>query len=132
MTEYLTGADLASFLERDESAAIDNIVTRTNALVDEEWATPRFPVPQWVVNIAWDVAVRAGANPTGLTSTTKAWDDISRTDRFEAGTGFGVYLTDDEKTKLHDDAPTAVAVGVKSIRMSIPGWSRPLGGRPWC
>lgn len=132
MSNFLTAADLASFLERDQSPALDNIVTRTNDLVDEEWAAPRSPIPQWVVNIAWNVALRASRNVDGVTSVTKAWDDVTVTKRFES-TGddeqTGVYLTDAERKRLNsatdtgDTLPTTVAP--KSIRMSIPGWSRP-------
>lgn len=133
MTDYVTGADLASFLERDQSPALDNIAQRTNQLVDEEWANPVTPIPQWVVNIAWDVALRAGVNPTGVTSTTRSFDDITRTDRWEAGQRNGVHLTDDERQLLNNDgaaAPTPV-LPARSIRMAIPGWSCPPGGTPW-
>jgi hypothetical protein len=126
MTEFLTAAELADYLERDVTGAITSVVTRTNALVTEQWTHPVDPVPEWVKNIAWNVAIRAGANPTGVTSTTRAWDDITRTDRFESGQKQGVYLTDDEETKLHGDIDSAggpVAAG--SIPMVVPGWSRP-------
>lgn len=136
MTQYLTGADLASYLGRTEDGAIDNVVTRTNALVDEEWANPVFPVPQWVTNIAWDVAIRAGRNTEGVTSTTKSWDDITVTKRFEAGEPDGVYLTDDERLRLNSATSTGdtlpPTVAPKSIRMSIPGWSCPPPGFPPC
>lgn len=126
MTVFLTGADLASYLERDETDALDNIAARANALVDEAWANPIDPAPEWVKNIAWNVALRAGANPTGVTSTTRSWDDVTRTDRFESGQRQGIYLTDDEATELRGDtADPTQPVGVGSIRMKVPGWSRP-------
>lgn len=127
MTTFLTGTELASYLERDESPQLTNIAQRTNALIDQEWADPVDPAPEWVKNIAWDVAIRAGANPTGATSTTKAWDDISRTDRFEAGQRNGVYLTDDEKALLHGPTGVSQTVAAGSIKMQVPGWSRPEG-----
>lgn len=134
MTDYVTGADLASYLERDSSPALDNIAARTNALVEEEWANPVTPVPQWVVNLAWDVAVRAGRNPMGVTSTTRSFDDVTRTDRWEAGQGFGVFLTEDERAKLNrdtgEDGSTTPTIAPKSIRMTVPGWSRPSGWPP--
>ena len=129
MSDYVTGADLASFLERDQSNALDNVAERTNALIDEEWASPVSPVPQWVVNIAWDVALRAGRNPEGVTSKTDSWDDVTQTKRFESGQQDGVYLTESEQLRLNsatstgDSLPSPVAP--KSIRMSIPGWSSP-------
>lgn len=135
MTEFLTGTDLASFLGVDETNAIDSIVDRTNALVLEEWASPVFPIPQWVTNIAWDVAVRAGSNPGGKTSTTRAWDDITVTDRWEAGAPTGVALTPEEALRLNsattsgDTLPTPVAP--KSIQMVVPGWTRPQGWPGW-
>jgi hypothetical protein len=45
MTDFLTGADLASYLEEPLDGAIANIVSRTNALVTQEWANPTDPVP---------------------------------------------------------------------------------------
>jgi hypothetical protein len=128
MSEYLTGQALASFLERDTSSALDNIADRTNALIDEEWANPVTPIPQWVVNIAWNVALRASRNIEGVTSATKSWDDITVTKRWEAGEPDGVYLTDDERLRLNsdgDDGATPATTPAKSIRMVIPGWSRP-------
>lgn len=133
MTDYVTGADLASYLERDQSAALDNIASRTNLLIDEEWVNPRTPVPQWIVNLAWDVAIRAGANPRGHTSETKSFDDITRTERFDPNKPTGVYLTDDEKAKLNGDTGETNAVpptGPKSIRMVVPGWSCRTGYPP--
>lgn len=126
MTDFLTGAELAAYLERDESAAIDNIVSRTNALVTEEWSNPVDPAPEWVKNIAWDVAIRAAGNPTpGKTSTTRSWDDVTVTDRWESGQRGGVYLTDEEKALLLGDGAEATAVAAASIAMKVPGWSRP-------
>lgn len=136
MTEYVTGSALASYLERDQSAALDNVADRTNALVDEEWSNPSDPAPQWVVNIAWNVAIRAGRNPLGVTSTTRSFDDITRTDRWEAGQPEGVFLTDDERRLLNNDgaaAPTPI-LPARSIRMSVPPYSTPPYERwvpPW-
>jgi hypothetical protein len=72
MTDFLTGADLASYLDEPLDGAIDNIVTRTNALVTQEWANPTTIVPEWVKNIAWDVAIRAAANPKGVTTPARS------------------------------------------------------------
>jgi hypothetical protein len=135
MTDFLTGADLASYLDAPLDGAIDNIAQRANALVTQEWANPTTIVPEWVKNIAWDVAIRAAANPKGVTSQTRSWDDLTMTQRWEAGTT-GVKLLDDEKALLN---ASAGAVGtasspVRSIRMSIPGWSTPANAPrcdPW-
>ena len=126
MTDFLTAAELAAYFERDVDGALTSIVSRTNSLVTQEWASPVDPAPEWVKNIAWNVAIRAGANPTGFTSTTRSWDDVTRTDRFESGQAQGVYLTDEEQALLHGDADdSAQPIAAGSIRMKIPGWSRP-------
>jgi hypothetical protein len=71
MAQFLSGAELASYLGVAVSPTIDNIAARSNALVAEEWTANVTPTaPEWVKNIAWDVATRAGANPKGLTSQT--------------------------------------------------------------
>jgi hypothetical protein len=80
-----------------------------------------------VKNIAWDVAIRAGGNRKGVTSQTRSWDDMSKTERWEAGVK-GVQLTDDEKALLNSAAVPSGRSRVspaRSIRMSIPGWSTP-------
>jgi hypothetical protein len=126
MTTFLTGEDLASYFDVPLDGALDNIVRRVNALVTEHWVNPTDPVPEWVKNIAWAVAVRAGANPKGVTSQTRNWDDITKTERWESGM-VPLALTDEEKELL---SGSAGAVGdatskVRSIRMTIPGWSTP-------
>jgi hypothetical protein len=130
MAQFLSGAELASYLGRPVSGTLDNIADRANALVTEEWtANVVSPPPEWVKNIAWDVAVRAGANPKGLTSETRSWDDATRTERWEAAGRIGVYLTDDELDRLQGrptGADGASVVIAKSIRMRVPGW----GGVP--
>lgn len=127
MTNFLTGDDLASYLEQPLDGAIANIVQRTNALVSQEWANPTDPAPEWVKNIAWDVAIRAGVNPKGVTSQTRSWDDMSKTERWEAGDK-GVRLTDEERTLLNGAGGAvgqATRSPARSIRMTIPGWSTP-------
>jgi hypothetical protein len=128
-TDFPTGASLAAFLDEDETATYDNIAERAVATVMEKWANPRDPAPQWVINIAWDVAVRGGSNPKQVTSRTDQWDDITETERFDPSGPKGIYLTDEEEQKLLADSltPTAPPIGVQSIRMSVPGISRP----PW-
>jgi hypothetical protein len=127
MTEFLTGADLASYLGVEETSAIDRIVTLTSNLVDEEWVNPTDPVPAWVTNIAWAVAIRAGANTKGVTSRTRSWDDVTVTDRWDAAT-VGVELTADQKAKLNSANTDNAAVAPGSISMRIPRWDRAPGG----
>lgn len=125
MTDFLTGADLASYLGDPQSGALDNIATRTNSLVTEAYTAAVDPAPAWVVNIAYDVALRAGANPKGLTSQTRAWDDVTRTERWEAASRVGVYLTDEEYGLLQGDSQTPGGGVAGSIRLSIPSWDGP-------
>jgi hypothetical protein len=119
VTEYLTASELASYLDTNVSGALERIVVMTNALIDEKWADPVDPIPASVTNMAWRVAVRVGANPKGLSSWTRNWDDISRTERMEHARAAGVIMSDDEVLELNGLARTRV---VKSIRMRIPGW----------
>lgn len=120
MTEFLTAADLASYLGVPESATLERIVTMTNALITDEWLNPTDPIPASVTSLAWTVAIRAGANPKGLTSWTRSWDDISRTERMEGSRLAGVYLTDDELAALNGGSATIRKA--KSIQMRVPGW----------
>lgn len=127
MTDFLTRSELASYLGEPESPALDSITTRTNALVTEEWINPVDPPPQWVVNIAWNVATRAGANRKNVTSTTRAWDDVTRTDRWEAGKAMGVVLEPDELAQLQGNplgASGGQATKTESIGLRIPSWER--------
>jgi hypothetical protein len=128
MTTFLTGDELASYLDAPLDGAIDNVVKRVNALVTQEWANPTTVVPEWVKNVAWNVAIRAASNPKGVTSKTRSWDDMTTTERWEAGAA-GVTLTDEEKTLLTGAAGTVgqATSSVKSIRMNVPGWSNPVG-----
>lgn len=120
MTTYVTSADLASALDQDDSAHLQRIVQMTNSLIDEEWVDPVNPIPARVTNIAWQVAYRAGVNPKGLSSWTRSWDDISKTERMEASQRAGVYLTDEELAALNGITRTVRRAG--SIRLRVPGW----------
>lgn len=130
MAEYLTGTDLASYLERDPSDTLENIAQRVNATIDEEWTNPTDPIPMWVVNLAWDVAVRAASNTRGVTSETKTFDDITLTNRYAQPVPgqTGVYLTDDEKLKLNA-TNQAVLGPPQSISVRMPGITT-APGRP--
>lgn len=117
---YVTAPALAAYIGVPETEQIQQIAKLTNALVDEEWLTPVSPVPARVLVIAQNVAIRAAANPKGLTSWTRNWDDISRTERVEGARRMGIYLEDGERDELNG-VRTAVK-SVKSLRMSIPRW----------
>lgn len=133
MAQFLNGAELATYLGVAQTPTLDNIVARANDLVTEEWtANISDPPQQWVRNIAWNVAVRAGANPKGLTSQTRSWDDVTRTERWESAAKVGVYLTDDELATLQgvSTSTAGTASPAKSIRMSVPGWSY-MDDSPW-
>lgn len=126
MAQFLSGAELASYLGVAQSATIDSIADRSNRLVTEEWtASVTDPPKEWVRNIAWNVAVRAGGNPKGLTSQTRSWDDVTRTERWESAARVGVYLTDDELALLQGAGAsgTGATSPARSIRLSIPGWT---------
>jgi hypothetical protein len=121
MTDFLTGDDLASYLGVELTGAIDKIAELTNNLVTEEW----------VKNIAYAVAVRAGANPKGLTSSTRSWDDVSRTERWETGASTGVELTADEKTRLNASTTGIPRSAARSIRLRISDWNPSPKAGPW-
>lgn len=117
---YVTAPALAAYVGMPENEAITQIVNLTNQLIDDEWLTKSTPVPARVLVIAQNVAVRAAANPKGLTSWTRQWDDITRTERVEGARRMGIYLTDDELNDLN--GVVAGSKVVKSLRMSIPRW----------
>lgn len=122
---FLTAEELASYLDSPVTPALTQIVALTNALVEDEWRNPdptNTAVPAFVTAIAWAVAIRAGSNPKGLSSWTRKWDDISRTERQEGSQQVGVYLTDEERAQLHGGAPP-LRRRVKSIKLGIPGWT---------
>lgn len=103
MSVIITAADLASWL-RDPSletdASLVQIVTLTNDLVTEEWATPVTPVPTKITLLALGVAARAWVNDpskANLESLTRGLDDATRTERYRSSAADGtVYLTGDE------------------------------------
>lgn len=120
MTEYVSASELASFLQVPESPTLTQVAKLTNALIDDEWGNPVAPIPARVTSLAHNVAVRAAANPRGLSSWTRSWDDITRTERMELGQRVGVYLTDDELAELNGNVPEVRQV--KSIQVRVPGW----------
>jgi hypothetical protein len=129
MTDIIEVADLAAILRtpiptNDPSAMF--ICDLANRMV-----TDLLPVGA-VINaevesITLGAAKRAWANPLGLSSTTRAFDDTSRTDRWEHGavgdvSSRAVYLTDDEKADLLAAVGSAEPVQtIMTSPMFLPG-----------
>lgn len=115
--DIVTDAEVAAYLETTVTAGLTLVVGLTNDLITEAWdpAQVSDPAPARVKALALNVAARAVANPKGLTSWTRAWDDITRTERMEGGDHrTGVYLTDDEVAELNGIDPTTYETGTIS------------------
>lgn len=117
---FVTAPSLSAYIGSPETEQIQQIADLVNDLIFDEWLEPVEPVPARVRAIALNVAIRAAANPKGLTSWTRSWDDITRTERVEGARRMGIYLTDDELAELNGAQTTSRVV--KSVRMSIPRW----------
>lgn len=118
-TEYVTADELATHLGTAVTDALAALASRTNELIDEKWANPTIPVPASVKIIAFNAAMRVASNPKGLTSWTRSWDDITRTERIEGARRLGLYLSDEELAELNG-TPIRARVA-RSIRLSVPG-----------
>lgn len=119
---FITAPSLAAYIGGPETEQIQQIAQLVNDLVFDEWLDPVTPTPARVRTIALNVAIRAAANPKGLTSWTRSWDDITRTERVEGARRMGIYLSDEELAELNGvQSGTKI---VKSIRMFIPRWGR--------
>ena len=101
--DVITAADLASYLRDDSLAAntsLQKIVTWTNALVTEEWATPVTPIPTKITLLALNVAARAWVNDpskANIESESRALDDAQRSVKYRLGANGGtVYLNEAE------------------------------------
>lgn len=128
MGSIISDAELASYLQTEVSSQITLIVAKTNELVTEAWADPVEPVPARVWTVAMNVAARAASNPKGLTSWTRSWDDISRTERVEGGNHkFGLFLTDEERVELNGEDSVPSGIGTIETptrdRVCPPPWS---------
>lgn len=119
--DIILDSDLASYLGQEVTPSLTMITDLVNDLFDESWTNPVDPIPARVTALALAVAARAAANPKGLTSWTRSWDDISRTERAEAGQRVGIYLTDDELDQLNGVA-VSEAVPVGTIHTQVRGW----------
>lgn len=109
----ITAEELAAYLGTKVTPSITMVVDLTNDLITEAWACPVDPVPAYVRALALTVASRGASNPKGLSSWTRSWDDVTRTERMENdGSGrTGVYLTDGEYELLNGTPATSVMVG---------------------
>lgn len=122
MTTIITKNDLAGLPGvTGTDTELEYAARRAGVAVESAWATPVDPVPQWVKDLATDVAVRYLNNPRGVTSVTRSVDDASRTERYgERGAplGGGFTLTDDELARLS----AIVRRRVGSTRLAVPGY----------
>lgn len=126
MVDIITASELASWLTRDETANLTLAVELTNEIVSDAWSDTEkaLPAPAWVRAIALNVASRAVVNPKGLSSETRSWDDVSRTERFEGSAAAkqqGVFLTDEERADLAADEGDGIPT-VGSITTQAKGW----------
>jgi hypothetical protein len=121
MIAFITAEELASLLETTVTAGLTLIVDLVNETVEEAWQNPTEQIPARVKAVALTVGARAAANPKGLTSWTRSWDDVSRTERMEGGSRrLGVYLTDDELAELNGAPDKPTNVGSIRLRIATP------------
>lgn len=118
----IAASDLASVPGAKDKPEADRsyAAQRASAAVSGAWCSPVTPIPDWVKNIAIDLAVDYLVNPTGATSTTRSIDDASRTVRFDGQQSrrSGPFrLTDDERSRL---CPR-ITRRVGSLRLNVPG-----------
>lgn len=120
MADIITGPNLASQpgVQGYTADQLKGTADRVNALIGEAWKDPSDPAPQWVVEIALDVATRYLANPKGLESWTRSIDDASRTERVRIGDLTGLFLTEAQKRRLRGGAGRRA----RSMRLRVPGY----------
>lgn len=131
--QIITDTELASYLDTEVTSGLTLIASLVNDEINEAWTSPPATVddvPARVRAMALNVAARAAGNVKGLTSWTKAWDDITVTERMEAGTleeKRGVFLTDDDLEVLN--GPPVIPRSVGTIHTAYRGEFRRT---PWC
>lgn len=120
MADIISGTDLAEQpgVQGHTAAQLNNVATRVNNLVADDWANPNAPAPPWVVEIALNAATRYLANPKGLESWSRSVDDASRTERVRTTGRSGLYLDDADLRRLRGVA----AARPRSTRLRVPGY----------
>lgn len=120
----ISDRDLASWLGRDEpDGKMSLLVDLTNGYIVERWLNPIIPAPQTVIALAYAVAQRAYENPRGLSSWTRSWDDLTRTERLpESLTRAGIFMTPAELADLNPAQAAPSRPAARSVRVSVPGW----------
>lgn len=122
MTEFIDEGALASYLQVDiPSGKAAFVLTLANGQVTDI-VGDIDPAPARVLAITAESAARAYRNPKGLASFTKSVDDWSKTERWEAASRTGVYLTDEEKAELRGYRTDSTTTRRRSIQMSVPGY----------
>lgn len=101
-------------------AQLEYAARRASDAVMSGWCNPIDPPPQWVRDIAVDMAADYLMNPTGATSTTRSVDDASRTVRWDGNLRprrtASFELTDAERQKL---CPK-IRLGLGNMRVHVP------------
>lgn len=133
MVDVIADEELAALLGLTVTDALSLIVEKTNLLITENWTESVDPVPTSVWALAVNIATRALSNPKGLSSWTRSWDDVTRTERMEgdALNRLGLYITAEEIATLNgdldtdDDAPVGVGTIQTKTRAEVctPWWA---------
>jgi hypothetical protein len=130
MPDIATLPEFASFLQVDVDTATANLVLLDLAqgqIIDEIGA--RNPWPATAKAVALSAAKRAYVNPEGASSETVGGTSVSYTDG-----NMGVFLTEDERTRLHRIGDGGLAFSI-SPTYEAPPWYTPLpvaDRRWWC
>ena len=129
MTDFISGEDLASYLDRDPDfatrARVVSIVQRTNRLITEVWESPVDPTPAKVLDLALAIGARAwGIDPSKpqIESVSRTSDGTSKTERYAtpvgARNGRDVFITADELAELNPASSRRRRP--RSIRLHVP------------
>lgn len=126
MSDILTAEQLAQVPGVDAAQdVLEYAARRASDAVAHYWAPVVDPVPEWVTDIAADVAIGyldTLTRPRGVTSMTRSVDDASRTVRFdEHGTGTQLAAFELTDTQIARLRPARVK-GSRSIRLGVPGY----------
>lgn len=120
MTALIDGTDLANVPGiSGTSEQLAYAARRASDAVMAAWCNPIVDPPQWVKDIAIDVAADYMANPNGATSTSRSIDDASRTISFKAQRPRRPGPFQLNATELERLCPK-VRRGVGSISLGVP------------